>query len=67
MLIGGPGAEEDRQECPSAPPGAQQDSAHRHATLPTSLISSSAAAGHRDPEPDEVRACCGYLERQIDS
>lgn len=73
MFIGeGPGAEEDRQGIPFV---------GRAGELLTKIISAiemdraevyianivkCRPPGNRDPQPDEVAACRGYLERQID-
>jgi len=73
MLIGeGPGAEEDRQGLPFVGPagelltkiiqaiGAQRDDVY------IANIVKCRPPGNRDPRPDEVAACRGYLEQQID-
>ncbi len=73
MFIGeGPGAEEDRQGLPFVGPAGE---------LLTKIVESIGLGrdqvyianivkcrppGNRDPLPDEVAACRGYLERQID-
>jgi len=73
MLIGeGPGAEEDRQGVPFV--GAAGELLNkilaaiglaRDAVYVANIVKCR-PPGNRDPEPDEVRACRGYLERQID-
>ena len=73
MLIGeGPGAEEDRQGLPFV--GAAGELLNkilaaiglpRDAVYVANIVKCR-PPGNRDPEPDEVRACRGYLERQID-
>ena len=73
MLVGeGPGAEEDRQGLPFvgaagellnkilAAIGLARDEVY------VANIVKCRPPGNRDPEPDEVRACRGYLETQID-
>jgi DNA polymerase len=73
MLVGeGPGAEEDRQGLPFV--GAAGDLLNkilaaiglRREEVYVANIVKCRPPGNRDPEPDEVRACRGYLERQID-
>lgn len=73
MLVGeGPGAEEDRQGLPFV--GAAGELLNkilaaiglaRDAVYVANIVKCR-PPGNRDPEPDEVRACRGYLERQID-
>lgn len=73
MLVGeGPGAEEDRQGLPFV--GAAGELLNkilaaiglaRNAVYVANIVKCR-PPGNRDPEPDEVRACRGYLERQID-
>lgn len=73
MLVGeGPGAEEDKQGLPFVGPagellnkilaaiGLARDEVY------VANIVKCRPPGNRDPEPDEVRACRGYLEKQID-
>ena len=73
MLVGeGPGAEEDKQGLPFvgaagellnkilAAIGLARDEVY------VANIVKCRPPGNRDPEADEVRACRGYLERQID-
>ena len=73
MLVGeGPGAEEDRQGLPFV--GAAGELLNKilaaigleRAAVYVANIVKCRPPGNRDPEPDEVRACRGYLERQID-
>jgi uracil-DNA glycosylase family 4 len=73
MLVGeGPGAEEDRQGVPFV--GAAGELLNRilaaiglaRDAVYVANIVKCRPPGNRDPEPDEVRACRGYLERQID-
>ncbi len=73
MLVGeGPGAEEDKQGLPFV--GAAGELLNkilaaiglpRDAVYVANIVKCR-PPGNRDPEPDEVRACRGYLERQID-
>lgn len=73
MLVGeGPGAEEDRQGLPFV--GAAGELLNkilaaiglpREAVYVANIVKCR-PPGNRDPEPDEVRACRAYLERQID-
>ena len=73
MLIGeGPGAEEDKQGLPFV--GAAGEllnkilsaiGLERDAVYVANIVKCR-PPGNRDPEPDETRACRGYLERQID-
>lgn len=73
MVVGeGPGAEEDRQGLPFV--GAAGELLNkilaaiglaRNAVYVANIVKCR-PPGNRDPEPDEVRACRGYLERQID-
>jgi DNA polymerase len=73
MLVGeGPGAEEDKQGLPFvgaagellnkilAAIGLARDQVY------VANIVKCRPPGNRDPEPDEVRACFGYLEKQIE-
>lgn len=73
MLVGeGPGAEEDRQGLPFVGPAGQlldkiiaamglgEDGVY------IANIVKCRPPGNRDPQPDEIAACIGYLERQID-
>ena len=73
MLVGeGPGAEEDKQGLPFvgaagellnkilAAIGLARDEVY------VANIVKCRPPGNRDPEPDEVRACRGYLEKQLD-
>ncbi|MDH3403713.1 MAG: uracil-DNA glycosylase [Acidobacteriota bacterium] len=73
MLIGeGPGAAEDRQGLPFVGPAG--DLLTRilgaidleRSDVYIANIVKCRPPGNRDPEPDEVAACRGYLERQID-
>lgn len=73
MLVGeGPGAEEDRQGLPFV--GAAGELLNKilaaigleRSAVYVANIVKCRPPGNRDPEPDEVRACRGYLERQID-
>jgi DNA polymerase len=73
MVVGeGPGAEEDRQGLPFV--GAAGELLNkilgaielRREEVYVANIVKCRPPGNRDPEPDEVRACRGYLERQID-
>ncbi|MEO8198600.1 MAG: uracil-DNA glycosylase [Thermoanaerobaculia bacterium] len=73
MLIGeGPGEEEDRQGLPFVGPAGELLNKILAAIGRTrdevyvANIVKCRPPGNRDPEPDEVRACRGYLERQID-
>jgi uracil-DNA glycosylase len=73
MLVGeGPGAEEDKQGLPFV--GAAGELLNkillaiglpREAVYVANIVKCR-PPGNRDPEPDETRACRGYLERQID-
>jgi DNA polymerase len=61
MFIGeGPGAEEDKQGLPFV------GRAGERAEVYIANIVKCRPPGNRDPEPDEVAACRGYLDRQID-
>ncbi len=73
MVIGeGPGAEEDRQGLPFV--GAAGELLNkilasislRREEVYVANIVKCRPPGNRDPEPEEVRACRGYLEKQID-
>lgn len=72
MLVGeGPGAEEDRQGLPFV--GAAGELLNkilaaidlRRDEVYVANVVKCRPPGNRDPEPDEVRACRAYLERQI--
>ncbi len=73
MLIGeGPGAEEDRQGLPFVGPAGElltkilgAIDVERSAVYIANVVKCRPPS-NRDPEPDEVAACRGYLERQID-
>jgi DNA polymerase len=73
MLVGeGPGAEEDKQGLPFV--GAAGELLNKileaigltRDEVYVANIVKCRPPGNRDPEPDEVRACLGYLEKQID-
>lgn len=73
MLVGeGPGAEEDKQGVPFV--GAAGELLNKilgaiglaRDQVYVANIVKCRPPGNRDPEPDEVRACRGYLEQQID-
>ncbi len=73
MLVGeGPGAEEDKQGLPFV--GAAGELLNKilgaiglaRDEVYVANIVKCRPPGNRDPEPDEVRACRGYLEKQID-
>jgi DNA polymerase len=73
MFIGeGPGAEEDRQGLPFVGPAGELLGKVIEAIGLTrdrvyiANIVKCRPPGNRDPLPDEVAACRGYLERQID-
>lgn len=73
MLIGeGPGAEEDRQGLPFVGAAGElltkiiQAIAMRREDVYIANVVKCRPPGNRDPQPDEVAACRGYLERQID-
>jgi len=73
MLIGeGPGAEEDRQGLPFVGAAGelltkiiQAIEMTRDEVYIANMVKCR-PPGNRDPQPDEVAACRGYLERQID-
>jgi DNA polymerase len=73
MLIGeGPGAEEDRQGLPFVGPAGElltkiiQAMDLRRDDVYIANVVKCRPPGNRDPQPDEVAACRGYLERQIE-
>ncbi|HKH48924.1 MAG TPA: uracil-DNA glycosylase [Thermoanaerobaculia bacterium] len=72
MLIGeGPGAEEDRQGLPFVGPAGElltkiiQAIEMRREDVYIANVVKCRPPGNRDPQPDEVQACRGYLEKQI--
>jgi len=72
MLIGeGPGAEEDRQGLPFVGPAGElltkilQAIGLTREEVYIANVVKCRPPGNRDPQPDEVQACRGYLERQI--
>jgi DNA polymerase len=72
MLIGeGPGAEEDRQGLPFVGPAGELLTRILQAMELTrdevyiANVVKCRPPGNRDPQPDEVAACRGYLEKQI--
>lgn len=72
MLIGeGPGAEEDRQGLPFVGPAGElltriiQAIEMKRDDVYIANIVKCRPPGNRDPQPDEIQACRGYLERQI--
>jgi DNA polymerase len=72
MLIGeGPGAEEDRQGLPFVGPAGElltkiiQAMEMKREDLYIANIVKCRPPGNRDPQPEEVAACRGYLEKQI--
>jgi DNA polymerase len=72
MLIGeGPGAEEDRQGLPFVGPAGElltkiiQAIDMKRDEVYIANVVKCRPPGNRDPQPDEVSACRGYLERQI--
>lgn len=72
MLVGeGPGAEEDRQGLPFVGPAGElltkiiQAIEMRREDLYIANVVKCRPPGNREPEPDEVQACRGYLEKQI--
>jgi len=73
MFIGeGPGAEEDRQGLPFVGPAGEKLTQiikaiglERDAVYIANVVKCR-PPGNRDPEPEEVAACRGYLEGQID-
>ncbi len=73
MLIGeGPGAEEDKQGLPFVGRAGElltriiQAIELRREDVYIANIVKCRPPGNRDPQPDEVSACRGYLERQIE-
>lgn len=73
MLIGeGPGAEEDKQGLPFVGAAGEllnkilQAIGLERDQVYVANIVKCRPPGNRDPEPDETRACRGYLERQIE-
>ena len=73
MLIGeAPGAEEDRQGLPFVGPAGElltkiiQAMDMRREDVYIANILKCRPPGNRDPQPDEVAACRGFLERQIE-
>lgn len=72
MLIGeGPGAEEDRQGLPFVGPAGElltriiQAIDMQREDVYIANVVKCRPPGNRDPQPDEVQACRGYLEKQI--
>jgi len=72
MLIGeGPGAEEDRQGLPFVGPAGElltriiQAIDLRREDVYIANVVKCRPPGNRDPQPDEVQACRGYLEKQV--
>ncbi len=72
MLIGeGPGSEEDRQGLPFVGPAGAlltrmlQGIQLRRDEVYIANVVKCRPPRNRDPKPEEVRACRGYLERQI--
>jgi len=72
MLIGeGPGAEEDRQGLPFVGPAGELLTRILQAMELTrdevyiANVVKCRPPGNRDPQPDEISACRGYLEKQI--
>ena len=73
MFIGeGPGAQEDRQGLPFVGPAGQlldkiiQAIGRDRKDVYVANVVKCRPPQNRDPEPDEVAACRGYLERQIE-
>ncbi|MES1242214.1 MAG: uracil-DNA glycosylase [Acidobacteriota bacterium] len=73
MFIGeGPGAEEDRQGLPFVGPAGElltkiiQAMELRREDVYIANVVKCRPPGNRDPQPDEVAACRGYLEKQIE-
>jgi DNA polymerase len=73
MLVGeAPGAEEDRQGLPFVGPAGElltrilQAIEIQRQDVYIANVLKCRPPGNRDPEPDEVAACRGYLERQIE-
>jgi len=72
MLVGeGPGAEEDRQGLPFVGPAGElltkiiQAIEMRREDVYIANVVKCRPPGNRDPQPDEVQACRGYLEKQV--
>lgn len=72
MLVGeGPGAEEDRQGLPFVGPAGElltrilQAIELKREDVYIANVVKCRPPGNRDPQPDEVAACRGYLEKQI--
>ncbi|HKV12975.1 MAG TPA: uracil-DNA glycosylase [Thermoanaerobaculia bacterium] len=72
MLVGeGPGADEDRQGLPFVGPAGEllnkilQAIDVRRDDVYVANVVKCRPPGNRDPQPDEVAACRGYLDRQI--
>lgn len=72
MFIGeGPGAEEDRQGLPFVGPAGElltkiiQAIDLKREEVYIANVVKCRPPGNRDPQPDEVQACRGYLEKQI--
>lgn len=72
MLIGeGPGAEEDRQGLPFVGPAGElltriiQAIEMKRDDIYIANVVKCRPPGNRDPQPDEVQACRGYLEKQV--
>lgn len=72
MLIGeGPGAEEDRQGLPFVGPAGElltkiiQAIEMKRDDVYIANVVKCRPPGNRDPQPDEVQACRGYLEKQV--
>jgi uracil-DNA glycosylase family 4 len=72
MLIGeGPGAEEDRQGLPFVGPAGElltriiQAMEMKRDDVYIANVVKCRPPGNRDPQPDEVQACRGYLEKQV--
>ena len=72
MLIGeGPGAEEDRQGLPFVGPAGElltriiQAIEMQRDDVYIANIVKCRPPGNRDPQPDEIQACRGYLEKQV--
>ena len=72
MLIGeGPGAEEDRQGLPFVGPAGElltriiQAIQMSRDDVYIANIVKCRPPGNRDPQPDEIQACRGYLEKQV--
>ncbi|HWN41568.1 MAG TPA: uracil-DNA glycosylase [Thermoanaerobaculia bacterium] len=73
MLIGeAPGAEEDKQGLPFVGPAGElltkiiQAMDMRREDVYIANILKCRPPGNRDPQPDEIAACRGFLERQIE-